>query len=123
MGYLAHAHAEAKPGLAGSHNAWVDNLPVVNVANAGRSIPVTFGLGGNQGLAIVAPGYPLVNLAPCDPGPTDLVETYAEGSGLRYNPQSRHYSYVWKTQKVWAGKCGKLKILLVDGTLHEAEFK
>jgi hypothetical protein len=56
MGYLAHAHAGAKPGLAGSQNAWVDTLPVVNVTNAGRSIPVKFGLGGDRGLNIFASG-------------------------------------------------------------------
>ena len=31
----------------------VDNLQVVNVANAGRSIPVKFSLGGNQGLNVL----------------------------------------------------------------------
>jgi len=37
----------------------VDNPPVVNVVNAGRAIPVKFSLGGNKGLNIFAPGYPV----------------------------------------------------------------
>ena len=64
-----------------------------------------------------------MNLAPCASAPVDAVEVYADGNGLRYDPQSQQYNYVWQTQKAWAGKCGRLKMLLVDGTLHEAEFK
>jgi hypothetical protein len=60
---------------------------------------------------------------PRDSGATDAVDVYAEGSGLSYDPQSQQYNYVWQTQKAWAGKCGELKIVLIDGTLHEAEFK
>ena len=37
----------------------VDNPLVVNVVNAGRAIPVKFSLGGNKGLNIFAPGYPV----------------------------------------------------------------
>jgi len=43
--------------------------------------------------------------------------------GLSYDPQTQQYNSVWQTQKAWAGKCGKLTIGLIDGTLHEAEFK
>ena len=32
----------------------VDNLPTLNVVNAGRAIPVKFGLGGDYGLSIFA---------------------------------------------------------------------
>jgi len=32
------------------------------------------------------------------------------------------YSYVWKTDSGWAGKCRELQVLLVDGTLHTARF-
>src|SRR5262249_47199692 len=36
----------------------VDNLPTINIVNAGRAVPVKFSLGGNFGLAIFAPGFP-----------------------------------------------------------------
>ena len=101
----------------------VDNPPVVNVANVGRSIPVNVGLGGNQGLNIFAQGYPAVDLAPCEAGPTDAVEIYSQGSGLSYDPQTQQYNHVWKTQKSWAGRCGTFVMVLVDGTTHSAEFK
>ena len=101
----------------------VDSLPVVNVANAGRSIPVKFSLAGDHGLNIIAAGYPLVELQACESGPADPIDSYEQGSGLSYDPDSQQYTYVWKTLKAWAGQCGRFKILLVDGTLHEAEFK
>ena len=36
----------------------VDNLPTVNAANAGSSIPIKFSLGRNWGLNVLAPGSP-----------------------------------------------------------------
>ena len=37
----------------------VDNLPTLNVVKAGSAVPVKFGLGGDKGLSIFAPGYPI----------------------------------------------------------------
>jgi hypothetical protein len=42
----------------------VDNLPVLNKANAGQAIPVMFSLGGNKGLDIFAAGYPKSQVIP-----------------------------------------------------------
>ena len=39
----------------------VDNLPTANVVKAGQTIPVKFSLDGDQGLAILAAGYPKVS--------------------------------------------------------------
>jgi len=39
----------------------VDNPPTLNQVKVGRSIPVKFGLGGDQGLDIFAEGYPKSN--------------------------------------------------------------
>jgi hypothetical protein len=41
----------------------VDNLPMVNIAQAGSAISVKFGLSGNQGLKVMAAGYPASQLA------------------------------------------------------------
>jgi hypothetical protein len=101
----------------------VDNPPVVNVANAGRSIPIKFSLGGNQGLGIFGQGYPQVTLRACASGASDAIESYSEGSGLSYDPGSQQYTFVWKTQKSWAGKCGRFVMPLADGTAHTAEFQ
>ena len=68
----------------------VDNLPIVNKANAGSAIPVKFSLGGNQGLDIFAANYPRFIAGPCDGGPTDVIEqtVTANQSGLLYDAVS-----------------------------------
>ncbi len=104
----------------------VDNLPALNVVNAGRAIPVKFSLGGNKGLNIFAPGYPLSMQIACDSGaPLDDVEVTltAGNSSLSYSAGDGQYNYVWKTEKSWAGTCRQLIVKLVDGTTHVANFK
>jgi hypothetical protein len=103
----------------------VDNLPILNVAKAGSAIPVKFSLSGNQGLNIFAAGYPTSVTTPCGTTAEDAVEetVTANSSSLSYNPISDQYSYVWKTDKAWAGTCRTLVIRLNDGTLHKADFK
>ena len=55
--------------------------------------------------------------------PTDAIETVTSGSsGLTYDSTSDQYTYVWKTQKAWAGTCGQLQVKLTDNTTHTANF-
>ena len=101
-----------------------DSNDVVNVAKAGSAIPVKFSLNGDQGLDIFEEGYPKSILFQCDE--TDPVveidETVtAGGSSLSYDADQ--YTYVWKTDKSWAGTCCQLVVRLNDGTSHEANFK
>lgn len=104
----------------------VDNLPVLNVVKAGSAIPVTFSLNGNQGLNIFATGYPAYGVTVCNS--TDTIDTIevtvtAGGSSLTYNAATDQYTYVWKTDKGWAGKCRQLNVKLNDGTIHIANFR
>ena len=46
----------------------------------------------------------------------------AGASGLSYDPVSDEYTYVWKTEKLWAGTCRQLAVGLRDGTTHRALF-
>ena len=104
----------------------VDNLPVFNTRNSGSAVPVKFSLSGNQGLAIFESGYPKSQLIPCDSTvPVDgIEETVAAGaSSLSYNPGTNKYSYVWKTDKAWAGTGRQLVVKLNDGTSHRANFQ
>jgi hypothetical protein len=104
----------------------VGNLPSLNVATAGSSIPVKFSLAGDQGLGIFAPGYPVSSPISCDanePG-TEIEETVtAGGSSLSYNAASDQYSYTWKTNKAWKGTCRLLVVRFIDGTDHYAKFR
>ncbi|MBE7436604.1 MAG: hypothetical protein HS100_21995 [Anaerolineales bacterium] len=104
----------------------VDNLPTLNLVNAGRAIPVKFSLGGGHGLNIFAAGYPKSEPIACSSTtPVDGVETTftAGSSSLSYDPSSDQYTFVWKTEKSWAGTCRQLVVKLIDGTVHRANFK
>jgi hypothetical protein len=103
----------------------VDNLPTLNVVKAGSAIPVKFSLNGDQGLNIFAAGYPVSILISCDTGaPQDAIEVtvMAGNSSLSYSAGTGTYTYVWKTDKAWAG-CRQLVVRLNDGTAHVVNFK
>jgi hypothetical protein len=104
----------------------VNNLPTVNAVNAGRAIPVKFSLGGDQGLDIFEAGYPKSQQIACDStASVDGIEetVTAGGSSLSYDSASDQYTYVWKTDKAWAGTCRQLVLKLDDGSSHRANFK
>ena len=126
---------EAAPSVTRSFNTlynWngyrqpVDN-GIFNSAKAGQSIPMKFSLSGNQGLGIIAAGYPKVTPVTC-PGAAatvDAIEEYAvtTNNGLTYDASIDQYNYVWKTQSTYAGKCYQFNMVLTDGTSHTALFK
>jgi hypothetical protein len=103
----------------------VDNAPTVNVVKAGQAVPVKFSLDGDRGLDVLAAGYPKVVLTTCTAGATDSIEetSTAGNSSLSYDPTSDEYTYVWKTDKAWGGRCGTLRLTFDDGTTREALFR
>ncbi len=104
----------------------VDNLPTLNLAKAGQAIPVKFSLGGDQGLNIFAAGYPKAEQIACSATVhVDGVETFlkAGSSSLFHDPSSDQYTFVWKTERSWAGTCRQLVLELIDGTIHQANFR
>lgn len=103
----------------------VDNPPVCNRAKAGSAVPVTFGLGGYFGLNIFAAGYPRFERTNCQVATVDTIEqtASADASRLAYDSVTGRYTYVWKTDKKWAGTCGSLVLMFVDGTTRTALFQ
>jgi hypothetical protein len=101
----------------------VANPPVFNEVNRGQAIPLSWSLGGDYGLNILAPGYPTVQQVSCTssaPVNTATETDTAGGSGLQFS--SGTYTYVWKTSKAWAGTCQQIDVRLNDGTDHLALF-
>ena len=95
---------------------------------AGQAVPLKFSLGGNQGLGIMAGGYPKWVALNCTSAEAlDLItdgETVTAGSSsLAYDAGADQYVYVWKTDKLWAGTCKRLQLKLVDNQLYTADFK
>ncbi|MFC4145230.1 PxKF domain-containing protein [Micromonospora mangrovi] len=104
----------------------VDNPPTVNVAKAGSAIPVKFSLGGDQGLNVFAAGSPASQQVACDSGAPldDIEQTVSAGSAtLTYDAVTDRYTYVWKTDRSWAGSCRRLVVTFDDGTQRTAEFR
>ncbi|HSV18476.1 MAG TPA: PxKF domain-containing protein [Casimicrobiaceae bacterium] len=104
----------------------VDNAPAVNVMKAGSAVPVNFSLGGNRGLQVFAAGYPISQAVSCtSSAPTDDIEqTLSAGtSSLQYDSTTDRYTYVWKTDKSWAGTCRVLTLKFLDGTQQSANFR
>jgi hypothetical protein len=104
----------------------VENLPTLNVVNAGQAVPVKFSLSGNKGLNIFAAGYPASGEIACDasePGSVIEETVSAGGSSLNYDSSADRYTYIWKTQKAWKGTCRILSLRLTDGSDHFAKFR
>ncbi len=109
----------------GGFFAPVDNPPVLNAVKAGQAVPVKFTLHGDQGLDVLASGYPKSQTIACGSDQqVDGIESTvtAPSSGLSYDPASDQYTYVWKTDKSWASSCRQLVVKLDDGTTHRADF-
>jgi hypothetical protein len=47
----------------------------------------------------------------------------AANGTLSYNAMTGLYTYLWKTDKMWSGKCQILIVQLDDGTQHLAYFR
>jgi hypothetical protein len=89
-------------------------------------VAVNFSLGGDFGLDILAAGSPNSQGMTCSASDffDDIEQTVTAGSSsLTYDPVSGQYSYIWKTNKAWAGTCRQLLVTLDDGTVHKAYFK
>jgi hypothetical protein len=100
----------------------IDINGVVNTMKAGSAVPIKFSLGGNMGLTVFATGYPTSAQVKDFAAtlPSDAVETVIDTAGnstLTYDASTGIYTYVWKTDKAWAGTCRQLNVKFNDGTI------
>lgn len=108
----------------GGFSSPVDNLPVANLAKAGRAIPVRFDLGGDNGLNVFASGFPTSQRVACDASATvdGIEETVPASSQLSYSAGTGLYQLGWSTERSWAGTCRDLVLVFRDGTEARARF-
>jgi hypothetical protein len=110
----------------GGFLAPVSNAPLFNAVRAGASVPLKFSLGAFHGLDVFAAGYPRSGVVACGASaaaePIDGAETPGN-SALAYDAATGVYSYVWKTEKAWAGSCRQLMVRFSDGTEARANFE
>jgi uncharacterized protein len=104
----------------------VHNPPTTNHVNAGSAAPVKFSLGGNRGLSVFLPEFPASRPISCTTGAILGRVTAAETPGrstLTYDASTDTYTYVWRTNRAWAGTCRELVVRLKDETQHTARFR
>lgn len=106
----------------------IDNIPVVNNARAGSTIPVKWRITDLDGTPISDPesfnNLTSLNIA-CETltgDSTDEVETYAGGSGLQYFGNG-NWQFNWKTPKSYLNQCRKMVLTLADGRTYAAHFR
>ena len=87
--------------------------PAVASFRAGDSVPVKFSLGGDRGFDFVSRAA----WRPC--GVTTNDSSRAFGS-LSYSPGPGRYTFMWQSDKSWAGSCREFLLTLRDGTTHGA---
>lgn len=96
----------------------VNNLPIVNVAQAGQTIPITWTIRDYAGAGISdSSSFLQVSSAtvPCDSADiTDEVEWTTASTGLKYLGGGT-WRYNWQTSKSYAGSCRTLRLKLSDG--------
>jgi hypothetical protein len=105
----------------------VRNPPKVNTWIAGVPVPIRFELGGNQGLDVIADGWPQVAVVGCgfaeDPEGGEPARHPRWFRELVYRRRKQRYVFLWKTDRRWAGSCRQFMLKLDDGTVHRANFK
>ena len=104
----------------------IDNGATLNLAIAGKSLPLRWHLAGSDGTAVtnLAMAKLTVTSLSCALGvTTDQVEEYAAGESGLLNLGHGTYQMNWKTPKAYAGSCKTLHLDIGDGVLHDARIK
>ncbi len=108
----------------------VENLPVMNTAKAGQTIPVKWQLVDGAGSYIsdlsVVTGVTFQQVQCSDVSATltnEVSTTTSGSSGLRYDASTNQFIYTWKTDKSMAGNCYLLTLTLYEFNKYEAYFE
>jgi hypothetical protein len=111
----------------------LQNPPAINRVRAGKLVPVRFRLDGDHGDDVLAEGFPRsaeVDDCGADADPDTAEPTRSPWWWQRWwdgplHHRSGHtsYTYLWKTDRDWAGSCRQLIVKLSDGSLHRASLE
>ena len=102
----------------------VHNMPVLNTVAAGRAIAVKFSIESLGKPGAVLKGSPTSVSMNCSAGRSEKrLEGSVDELASHMRAQGSQYTYIWKTNAEWAGKCRKLIVTLVDGSSHAALFR
>ena len=107
----------------------VDNPPVINTGNPGRTYPIKWQLKDANGNYVSDLGsftslqYTVVTCGGFDLGLSSPLDTAATGGTvLRYDATANQFIYNWQTPNT-SNACYVLTLTLKDGTTHLADFQ
>ena len=90
----------------------VDNLPTINRARAGRTVPLKFRVTDGSGVGIQVPGLAVAvtsALATSNVATEDAIETYTGNSGLQYLGDG-YYQWNWATLSGYVNQTRRLTL-------------
>jgi len=96
-----------------------EGRPALSRGKAGANLNLRFALDGDQGIAVLAAGYPRSGAYTC--GGTPLLDATEGTTGDLNLAGNGQYSYGWKTNKAWANTCRTFVLKLADGTYHHVD--
>jgi len=105
----------------GGFRSPVSNGTALQSENAGRTLPVKFGLGANYGTDILADGSPQSVRIDCTTLAPIGSPSAATGGPLVFD--DGQYSWNWKTDRSWGGTCRQLIFKLTDNVEHTVNFR
>ena len=122
-----NANYEAAPDVSQTfRTAWIFEGLVWPIGengfsgHAGQTTLITFKLGDNYGLDVLAAGYPKSKA--CGAADSTLASTTSANAGLKIT-SGRRYEYLLKIEKAWAGQCREVVVKLRDNTVHRAALR
>ena len=99
--------------------------PGVNILDAGRTIPVRFGLGGDHGsdVAWAIDSEPIDCHSRESIGAPEPIAGPGGSGGSRFDRSTETYRINWETESAWRGTCREFVLMLSDMTVHSACFR
>ncbi len=122
------------PGATSSVGTWhfvgfaqpVDNGGVLNLAKAGKTVPLKWRLLDSSGVPVttLSSARVFVQSLACTAATTvDGVEEYASGASGLQNLGEGYYQFNWATPAGYAGSCKTLNLDLGEGITRTARFQ
>jgi hypothetical protein len=87
--------------------------------SGGRNMNIKFGLGSNEGMGVIAAGYPQVATVNCNT-PAKLDAGAPVSGNLSF--AGNEYTYAWNVSGTLSNSCRQFILKLTDGTYHRVNF-
>jgi PKD repeat protein len=94
-------------------------LPEGGTMNAGRAIPITFGLGGYRGMDVLTEAVSVRLDAAGEP----IGAETPGNSALSWSAGTQKYHWNWDTAKAWGGQTRALILRFDDGSEHRVVYR